>query len=266
MKSHSWRDLPPVTDIPQELSAGMRSASRPLRVIELFDEIRRPARALEVSERLKLPQSTTSVLLKGMVALGYLEYDGAARTFQPCMRVTLLGSWRDKARVRTGSLAALLERLSDHTGLPSSLSSRSGIFVRYVHIVQREAPGQPHMMLSARRYAVWSVSGMALLSGLRDAEVQALLRRTLAEKDPCARTIQPGRVSEMLAVARRQGHFAETGLVTPGMRSVSILLPPGLSDHGVPLALTLSNTRANLGHTDESLAGVMAAMVRELPN
>lgn len=242
----------------------MRSAARPLRVLEFFDEVRRPARALEIAERLKLPQSTTSVLLTSMVRLGYLDYDPAERSYQPCLRVTLLGSWRDNARARTGALVGMLERLSERTGLPASLSSRNGIFLRYVHIVQREMAGQPHMMLSARRYAVWSTSGMALLSAAPDQEVRLLLRRTLAENEPRAKSIRADRVFKMLASVRSQGYFAETGLVTPGMRSISMFVPSEVSRDETPLALTLSNTRLNHDHSDESLARIMNASLGAL--
>ena len=263
-KYHPWRSLPPITDIRQDLSAGMRSAARPLRVLEFFDEIRRPARALEIADRLDLPQSTTSVLLKGMVTLGYLDYDVAERSYQPCLRVSLLGSWRDKTRLMTVAVVSMLEALSERTGLPSSLSSRNGIFLRYVHIVQQGSAGQPHMMLSARRYAVWSASGTVLLGGLADGEVRSLLHRTLAEADPSADVIVPRRVHENVDLARRQGYFAETGLVTPNMRSISMLLTDELSGYGAPLALTLSNTRLIPDQTDEALASVMTEALAKL--
>ena len=254
---HPWKAIPPVTDIPPTLSAGMRSAARPLRVLELFDEIRRPARALEISDRLDLPQSTTSLLLKGMVTLGYLDYDQGQRTYQPCLRVTLLGSWRDPARAHTGALITMLERLSERTGCSASLSSQDGIYLRYVHIVQHEGPGRPHMALSARRYAVWSTSGMSLLATAPEPEVRLLLRRTLAQNEPRAKAIRPDRVFEMLTLARSQGYFAETGLVTPGMRSISIRVPAEISGRDNALALTLSNTRCTADFSDGLLAEIM---------
>lgn len=242
----------------------MRSATRPLRVLEFFDEVRRPARALEISERLGLPQSTTSLLLNGMVRLGYLDYASRERSYQSCLRVALLGSWRERGPIRTGALVAMLERLSDCTGLPASLTSQSGIFLRYVHIVQDEGRGEPHMLLSARRYTVWSTSGMALLGPMPDDAVRPLVRQTLAESAAEVKAIQGYRVFEMLGRARARGYFAETGLVTPHIRSISMRVSPEISGYDAPVALTLSNVQSRPDRSDAELADLMAECVADL--
>ncbi|HVR58671.1 MAG TPA: helix-turn-helix domain-containing protein [Pseudolabrys sp.] len=264
MKEHLWKYIPPVANVEQKLTAGMRSAARPLRVLEFFDEVRRPARAREIWERLDLPQSTTSLLLKGMVTLGYLDYDPLNRSYQPSLRVTLLGSWRDSGRLRTGALTTMLETLSERTGLAASLTSRNGIYLRYMQIMQFERPGRAHMTLGSRRYAVWSTAGMVLLATLTDREIALLVRRTLAEKDIRARSIEPDRVRKMIEAARLQNYFAETGLVTLNVRSISKCIPVDVSGCGVPLALTLANGLPELGFHDEELSATMDEVVATL--
>jgi hypothetical protein len=61
----------------------VKSAGRVLQIFEFFDEIQREARVAEIAERLAFPQSSTSILLKCLVDLGYLDYLPEARSFLP---------------------------------------------------------------------------------------------------------------------------------------------------------------------------------------
>lgn len=260
-KAHDWRSIPTVMDVGETLSPGLRSAARPFRVLEFFDEIRRPARAREIWERLELPQSTTSVLLSAMTAMGFLDYDPLTRTYQPSLRVTLLGSWRDGGRLRSGALMTMLEDIAKRTSLSASLSNRSGIFIRYVQTVQQERVGIPRIKLAARRYAVWSTAGIVLLTGVSESERGKLLRHTLAEDEPHARLIDAAQVPAMVAQARRQGWFTGTGLATPDARAIAMVVPAEATGYGEPLALTLANGTPDLGMSDEALADIMAEAI-----
>src|SRR3954467_12300537 len=90
----------PAVDAGPPASALVKSAGRVLQVLEFFDEVQREARVQEIAERLSFPQSSTSVLLKCLVQLGYLDYDANSRSFLPSPRVALLGTWLDKGPVR----------------------------------------------------------------------------------------------------------------------------------------------------------------------
>ena len=57
----------------------VKSAARVFEVLEYFDRIRRAATVMEIARTLDYPQSSTSVLLRSMVELGYLEQDPARR-------------------------------------------------------------------------------------------------------------------------------------------------------------------------------------------
>lgn len=264
MKEHHWRQIPPTADIDQSLPVGVRSAARPLRVLEFFDEIRRPARAREIWERLGFPQSTTSLLLNGMVTLGYLDYDPASRSFLPSLRVAMLGRWRDRGRGYTAALESVVDQLFEYTGLSASLTTRHGIFLRYLHLVQSERAGQPHAALNTRRYAVWSTAGMVLLASTSHREVQTLIRRTLAEKGPSVGKIRGDRIPEMLDLARKQGYFAATGLVTPNVRTISMLVPAEVTKTDPALAITLASGRSTFDQADEKLARVMRTHLSKL--
>lgn len=261
---HVRGSIASVWDVGESLTPGMRSAARPFRVLEFFDEVRRPVRAREIAAHLDMPQSTSSVLLKAMVGIGYLDYDPETRCYQPSLRVTLLGSWRDSGHLRAGALMTMLERLAERTGLSASLSNRSGIFLRYVQTVQREDPAVPRIKLAARRYAVWSTGGFVLIADLADRHITQLLRRTRAEDEPRAGEIEVERMWDMIAATRARGWSCETGLSTIGACVIARAVPASATGYGEPLALTLSNGTGDLGRPPERIAAVMAEAIEAL--
>lgn len=57
----------------------VKSALRVLEILEVFDAERRPPRVTDIVEPMNLPQSSASMLLKTMVARGYMDFDAASR-------------------------------------------------------------------------------------------------------------------------------------------------------------------------------------------
>src|ERR1700736_913996 len=122
------------------LSDGViKSAGRVLQILELFDLLQRESTVLEIADLLKLPQSSTSMLLRSLTTMGYLHHDSKARTFIPTMSVALLGNWIDRGVVSDGDLLLMMKRLSAETGQAVVLASRSGLFARYIHVIQATA-------------------------------------------------------------------------------------------------------------------------------
>ena len=69
----------------------VKSAMRTLALLDYFRRTKASASVTELSAALETPQSSTSVLLKSLVSLNYLEYDSETRRFLPSYRVALLG-------------------------------------------------------------------------------------------------------------------------------------------------------------------------------
>jgi DNA-binding IclR family transcriptional regulator len=73
----------------------VKSAARVLEVFEYFAGRKTPATVGEVCSALGYPQSSTSVLLKSLLTLGYLSYDSGTRRYAPSVKVASLGNWID---------------------------------------------------------------------------------------------------------------------------------------------------------------------------
>ena len=85
-------------------SQPIKSAARVIEVLELFTTDPRPLSLKEISTRLSYPQSSTTVLMKSLMSLGYLNYDPARRVYFPTLRVTRLGDWIPQALFGTGKI------------------------------------------------------------------------------------------------------------------------------------------------------------------
>jgi DNA-binding IclR family transcriptional regulator len=244
----------------------VKSAGRVLQILELFDEIQREARVSEIAERLGFPQSSTSVLLKSLVRLGYLDYDADSRTFLPSPRVALLGAWLDKGPVRDGSLVRMLEHLSERTGGTVILAARNAIFSQYVHVLQARTAMRFHVPPGTRRLVVWSATGTALLAESSETEIGPLVRRTNAEAPSDQAPIPVPAVLSNLARLRREGHFFSRGLVTPGAGSIAVPLPKRIDRKGRPLAVAVSGLLDELERREAEIAATIHdAIARFLP-
>jgi len=210
-----------------ELPDGVvKSAGRVLQILEYFDEIQRHANVVEIAATLKLPQSSTSALLRSLVAMGYLYFDRAARTYLPSCKVALLGNWVNHPLFMGGSALQCMEDLQRQTGDAVVLAIRNGIWAQYIHVLQATSMARLQVTRGALRPVAASGTGYALLATLPDAEVKKLAHRINAE----ARTGKAAPVAvepllQTLAEVRRLGHAFTTDLVTPGGAVLAMALP-----------------------------------------
>jgi DNA-binding IclR family transcriptional regulator len=254
------RALPHGASVPKiapETSALVKSAGRVLRVLEFFDEIQREARVSEVAEGLAFPQSSTSVLLKCMADLGYLDFEPETRTFLPSPRVSLLGSWLDKGPIRSGSLTRLLEDLSDQTGHTVILATRNGIYSQYIHVIQARRAMRFHVPPGSRRLVVWSATGFALLTGASEKEVRALCTRTNAEMPEGHDKVVFHRSYANIKQTTQDGFFFSKGLVTPGAGSIAAPLPSLVDQRDRRLVVALSGPLNEFSRREKHLVRLL---------
>src|SRR6185369_37139 len=146
-----------------ETEGVVKSAGRVLKILELFDVLRREAPVYEVSELLDLPQSSTSVLLRTMVVMGYLQFNPKTRAFSPTTRVALLGNWINGPMISDGLLTRLLHRVNARTGQGVLVAVRNRIWSEYIHVVQATNPVRLFIVKGLRRPLIQSGTGLMLL-------------------------------------------------------------------------------------------------------
>jgi DNA-binding IclR family transcriptional regulator len=215
------------------MTEAVKSAARVLEIFEHFAATRAPASVMEVAKALGYPQSSTSVLLKSLVGLGYMDYDAAARLYVPNLRLALLANWIERGAYRDEALIRRLERIRDLTGETVLLGLRNGIHAQYVVILEADRPIRFHIDMGTLRPLTRAAVGRVLLSGETDAELRRIVRRINAE-------IPEHRMDEadflgLMAEVRARGFAGTAGDLTPGAGVVAVALPdpPG----GTPMAV-----------------------------
>jgi DNA-binding IclR family transcriptional regulator len=240
----------------------VKSAARVLQIFDFFDEVQRPAKVHEIAERLNFPQSSTSVLLKSLIELGFMDYDADARTFLPSPRIALLGGWVGGGPMRDGSIIRMMEELAGRTGEAIVLATRNGPYAQDVRVIQGRGPDALSVPQGLRRLAVWSGAGLALLKDESNELVQALCRRANAEATDGA-VIDYQRVKSGLEHLRRSGYYFSKGLVTPGVGSLAMPLPAGLDQPSRSFAIAIAGRLRDMEPREKQLAAILRQTVTE---
>ena len=72
----------------------------------------------EIAGALGLPQSSTTMLLKSLLKLGYLDYAPQTRKFRPTYRVAVLGSWIQRSLFKSGPFTDTMDAIGDAPAKP----------------------------------------------------------------------------------------------------------------------------------------------------
>lgn len=250
-------------DLPEGV---VKSAGRVLQILEYFDEIQRSANVVEISGILKLPQSSTSALLRSLVAMGYLYFDRVARTYMPSCRVALLGNWVNHPLFMGGVALRCMDELQQRTGDAVVLAIRNGVWAQYIHVLQATSMARLQVTRGALRPLAASGTGYALLSTLPDTEVRKICHRINAEARAGA-PVAPVAIDSLLATledVRRTGYAFTMDLVTPGGAVLAMPLP--VTDGGQALVVGLGGiSEVQKGRRAELIAVMKEVLAAHFP-
>jgi DNA-binding IclR family transcriptional regulator len=210
---------------PIDSRSAVKSAARVTQILELFDDIKRSASVMEIADALGYPQSSTSALLRSLVALGYLQYDPAKRSYVTSVRVALLGSWINTHFFAEGAILRMMRELSERTGDTIVLATRNGLYAQYVHVIQATSPARLHMTLGTVRPLAYSGAGYALLSQLPKTDATRIITRYNAELSGDERRVNVREVLDILEQTRRRGYVMTTGIQTAGGGIIAAPIP-----------------------------------------
>lgn len=215
----------------------VKSADRVLRLFELFATEQKPLSVSEISDGMSIPQSSTSMLLKSLVELGYIEQDPKRRTFYPTFRIALLGTWMRRRHEKTGRIPKLVAHLAEKTGETIVLAMRNGIFAQYVLVQLGSDPLRLHVESGMQRPLSCSASGWALLSYESDPEIEKIIRRTRAEANEKHWRETAPQAIEHIQYVRQHGYVMSTGQTTKGAGSIAMLLPAAAGRSALSIAV-----------------------------
>lgn len=203
----------------------IKSARRVIELLEYFDIGRQEATVGEVSRELGYPQSSTSMLMKSLVDLGYLDYDGERRTFRLSPVVPLLGAWVQPEIFHSGRLFTLMNDLHRQTGELVAIGTRVGTMVRLLHAIYTPGSIERDFTKGRRRQMLHSPFGKVILSSYPEKEIRSFIRRANAETSAGDRVSPNAMVEELKRIAD-DGYAAMSLRDKGGARAqLAVLLP-----------------------------------------
>ncbi len=215
----------------------VKSAARVIEVLELFAADPRPNSLKEISTRLRYPQSSTTVLMKSLVSLGYLNYDPSLRVYFPTLRVTSLGNWIPAALFGEGQILDVMNDIHNVTGETVGLTVLNDVYVQYIKVIQSSHTLRFHINEGSMREVTRSAAGWLLLSQKTDDEVDRLARRAnIAVKSVAERVDVKEFVRSMPQVRRDNWAYAEN-LPILGAATICVLLKVRLQGQPVVLGI-----------------------------
>ncbi len=234
----------------------VKSAARVLEIFEYFDAVRAEATVMEIARALDYPQSSTSVLVKSLVDLGYIQHGSRHRSYRPTPRVTLLGAWIEPMVSPDGKILVLMDELGAATGETIILAAAYASAVRYIHVVPGTAAMRLHVPAGTIRPFFDSGAGRMLMSMQDDERVRALVLGHNALLPAGAPKLQLAAVRRDLATIRADGHAVSFDKVTAGAGIVAAPLP--VTPGGLPLVVGIGG----LSQTIRANANRFAALIR----
>lgn len=230
----------------------VKSARRVFEFLEYFAQVQRAVSVAELAEQYGYPPSSVSAVMRTMVMLGYLSYDGSARTYLPTARLPFLAGWIGSRLYESDSVRAIMRTLSQETGETVLLAAQNGSRAQYLDILDATGPVRLHVTAGSFRALPHTAVGLALLSRLPDAQLGPLLRRINSEEPDPARRMELTRLRKLLEPVRADGYVLSLDGVVAGAGAIATLLP---ASFGVtPLAIGIASVEPVLMQNRERFA------------
>lgn len=215
----------------------VKSAVRVLEILEYFKREQGPRSLKDLCTALDYPQSSSTVLLKNLIALGYLSYDRSTRLYFPTLRVSALGDWISHALFGQGEIFEIMRDAHSATGETVSIALQNDVYMQYIRVIQSTHALRFHTEEGSMRPLTLSATGWMLMSTLDDKSVEKLVRRANIAT-PHKDDRQPLELMmQRVAQARVDGATYAENIPLLGGGTVCVLLPVKVQGRAVALGM-----------------------------
>ncbi|CAG1014594.1 MAG: helix-turn-helix domain-containing protein [Rhizobiaceae bacterium] len=242
-------------------SAQVKSATRAIEILEYFMEVRQPRAMSEIALALGYPQSSTTVLLKTLVTLGYLNFDRRERVYFPTPKVTALGDWVPRALFGSSRVLDAMRDVHAATGETVSINTKNDIYIQYVKIIQSVHPLRFHVDEGTLRPVTRSVVGWTLMSTLADDKIDNLVRRANIASGKTER-VTIDQMMDKIRQIRTQGYGYAEDVPFLGGGTICMLLPIKIQNQ--PAVLGMGGARDRIRENRDRYLAVLQRAVRSV--
>ena len=200
----------------------IKSVRRVFEILELFDRERRPLAAKEIAKRLDYPLTSTHALLKSMHELGYADFDAPTWTYAPSPNLPALLEWVRDFLDRETEILDFIAALNRETRETINLSRRVNTKVRIVYGLESVHSVGVSVKVGTMMPATHSLTGIAALSDLGDAELTEFLDHVETHDPEQAETMNRPLIKKLLGEVRARGTMAKCDIFIQGIGAVCL--------------------------------------------
>jgi DNA-binding IclR family transcriptional regulator len=166
---------------PEEIDELLKSSSRTVTLLELFAEHGGELTVGEISNHMKIPQSSASSLIKSLTDSGYLIRHKNNRKISVSPRLGFLGAMSAQHAPSICSITKKAADISAELSETVIVAMRNGVYSQYIYIHRAlHQSSHEHVTLGSLRPLVCSATGWAMLLDANNDEVSKLIRVTRA--------------------------------------------------------------------------------------
>lgn len=236
-------------------SSQVKSAMRALEIMEFFRAVKQPRSMSEISIALGYPQSSTTVLLKTLISLGYLNFNRKERLYFPTLKVSALGDWIASSLFSSQDILEVLHDIHTETGETVAISTKNDIYLQYIQIIQSVHALRFHVDANEIRPLTMSSNGWMLMSTMNDKAIDNTVRRAniITQKDGIRFEVED--MMARIQRIREQGYASAEHIPFVGGGTICVLLPITIQGQPVTIGLggSLDRIKQNYDHYLELL-------------
>lgn len=208
------------------MSQGLvKSAARALDILEVFAERRERMSAAQLGATLGYPKSSLSVLLRSLVAQGYLSDGGGEGEYFPTMKLVRIGDWIPAALLGSENLLPMLGALRETTGETVTLTAPAGLQMRCLHALLGTHPIALQVEEGVTFPIVGTAVGAAWLATQSAETVAATFERW--QRQPGHGRKDLSAIRAQVEQARADGHATAYDAVLPDTGAIAMPIGAG---------------------------------------
>jgi|GEM_PF-387860 len=222
------------------LTTSVKSAIRVIEVLEFFAKAQEPCSLKDIIQSLQYPQSSTTILLKNLVGIGYLNYDRQRRKYFPTMRLARLGDWVPAALFGNGRVFDVMNDLHNITGDNIGLGIQNDVFLQYIKNIESGYPVNFSIPEGSMRLLTQSAAGWMLLALQDDKKIDYTVRRANIAVDRPEDRVKVEEFLAQMPSIREQGYaYAEN---IPFVGAATICVPLPITVQGQPVVMSVGGS------------------------
>ncbi len=215
----------------------VKSAARAFEILEYFRITRQPRSLSEIATALGYPLSSSTVLLKTLVKLGYLNYERRARVYFPTTKVTGLGEWIPKTLFGSGQVLDAMKDIHAATGEGVFLGAKNDVYLQYIQTLPSIHALRFHIEEGTIRPITRSIAGLVLLATLPSDKLENTVRRANIATSRTGDRVKLPEIVEQVETIRRQGYGYVENVPFDGGATFAMMLPVLVQGQPIVLAI-----------------------------